>query len=81
MYADEQQDYTVKGDANLIRSAVENVVRNALRFSLQGQQVQINLRQEQGWLIISVRDRGPGVEADKLSSIFDPFVRKLAPFR
>lgn len=79
LYADEQQDYTVKGDANLIRSAVENVVRNALRFSLQGQQVQINLRQEQGWLVISVRDRGPGVEADKLSSIFDPFVRVNSP--
>lgn len=77
--ADEQQDYTVKGDANLIRSAVENVVRNALRFSLHGQQVSISLHQEHGWLVISVRDRGPGVEADKLSSIFDPFVRVNSP--
>jgi len=77
--ADEQQDYTVKGDANLIRSAVENVVRNALRFSLHGQQVIISLHKEHDWLVISVRDRGPGVEADKLSSIFDPFVRVNSP--
>lgn len=77
--ADEQQDYTVKGDAILIRSAVENVVRNALRFSLQGQQVTIRLYQEHDWLVINVRDCGPGVEADKLSSIFDPFVRVNSP--
>lgn len=79
LHADEQQDYTVKGDANLIRSAVENVVRNALRYSLHGQKVIINLHQEHDWLVINVRDHGPGVEADKLSSIFDPFVRVNSP--
>jgi len=77
--ADRQQDYTVKGDANLVRSAVENVVRNALRFSMQGQLITITLRQESGWLTVTVRDQGPGVEADKLSSIFDPFVRVSSP--
>lgn len=77
--ADSGLDYTVKGDANLIRSAVENVVRNALRFSLQGQQVSIELRQDGHWLTIVVRDQGPGVEAEKLSSIFDPFVRVSSP--
>lgn len=77
--ADRHHDYTVKGDANLIRSALENVVRNALRFSTRGQQVLINLQQENGWLVIGVRDRGPGVDPDKLSSIFDPFVRVNSP--
>lgn len=77
--ADKSADYTVKGDAKLIRAAVENVIRNALRFSLQGQKVTITLRQEQGWLTISVTDQGPGVDAAKLSSIFDPFVRVNSP--
>jgi len=77
--ADDKLDYMVKGDANLIRSAVENVVRNALRFSLHGQQVMITLRQDAAWLVIVVRDQGPGVEPDKLSSIFDPFVRVSSP--
>ncbi|EXU74799.1 MULTISPECIES: ATP-binding protein [Erwinia] len=79
LVAEQECDYTVKGDAKLIRSAVENVVRNALRFSLHGQQVKITLRQENGWLAISVSDQGPGVDADKLSSIFDPFVRVNSP--
>jgi len=77
--ADESNDYTVKGDAKLIRSAVENVVRNALRFSAHGQQVKIALFQADGWLTINVSDQGPGVDADKLSSIFDPFVRVNSP--
>lgn len=79
LFADKTGDYTVKGDAKLIRSAVENVVRNALRFSLQGQKVTISLHQEQDWLTINVADQGPGVDASKLSSIFDPFVRVNSP--
>lgn len=79
LQAERNGDYTVRGDAKLIRSAVENVVRNALRFSTHGQQVKITLLQEHGWLIINVSDRGPGVNADKLSSIFDPFVRVNSP--
>ncbi|WP_437609933.1 ATP-binding protein [Erwinia sp. V71] len=72
-------DFTVKGNAELIRRAVENVVRNALRFSLQGQTVKVALRKESNWLAICVSDQGPGVDAEKLSSIFDPFVRVNSP--
>lgn len=74
-------DYTVKGNAELIRRAVENVVRNALRYSLKGQQVTVALWAEDGWLSVRVSDRGPGVDADKLSSIFDPFVRVNSPLQ
>ncbi len=77
--ADSTQDYTVKGDAKLICSALDNVLRNALRYSSCGQQVTITLSQQEGWLAVVVRDRGPGVDAEKLSSIFDPFVRVNSP--
>lgn len=79
--AEQAADYTMKGNAELVRRAVENVVRNALRYSLQGQEVKISLRSDNGWLVICVSDSGPGVDADKLSSIFDPFVRVNSPLQ
>ncbi len=77
--ANQPEDYTVKGNAEMMRRAVENIVRNALRFSTQGQQVQVALSREDAWLVIAVSDQGPGVEENKLSSIFDPFVRVNSP--
>lgn len=68
-------DYTVKGNAELMRRAIDNVVRNALRFSARGQMVSVSLVQTDLSLCIEVADQGPGVEEDKLPSIFDPFVR------
>lgn len=78
-YVDENADYTVRGNAELIRRVVENVMRNALRFSLPGQRIQVRLQAENQWLAIRVRDQGPGVDDEKLSSIFDPFVRVNSP--
>lgn len=66
---------TVKGNSELMRRAVENIIRNALRFSTQGQKIEVGLFYTEGELLIQVNDQGPGVDEDKLSSIFDPFVR------
>ncbi|WP_016603122.1 sensor histidine kinase, partial [Yersinia pestis] len=70
-----QSEYTVKGNAELMRRAIENIVRNALRFSASGQQVKVTLSALDKRYQIQVADQGPGVEENKLSSIFDPFVR------
>lgn len=77
--AQQPADYTVKGNAEMMRRAVENIVRNALRFSLPGQKIAVKLAVEDRLLTISVADQGPGIAEEKLSSIFDPFVRVNSP--
>ncbi|CAM4057666.1 ATP-binding protein [Serratia silvae] len=75
LQASSDVEYTVKGNAELMRRAVENIVRNALRFSCHGQRVTVALMRIDQLFQIQVSDQGPGVEESKLSSIFDPFVR------
>jgi len=69
----------VTGDEKLLRSAVENVVRNAVRHTAAGTEVEINLQCEQNGdephAEISVRDHGMGVPASALTEIFRPFYR------
>ena len=65
----------VKGNSEQIRRAIENIIRNAIRFSNAGQTVEVSLKEAGKYLQIEVKDRGPGVDASKLSSIFEPFVR------
>ncbi len=67
----------VTGRAELLHSAVENVVRNAVRHTAPGTTVEVSVRQQDAgdWVCVSVRDRGAGVPADELDSIFRPFVQ------
>ncbi|MCT6868202.1 MAG: sensor histidine kinase, partial [Gilliamella apicola] len=62
-----------------IRRAIENIIRNAIRFSEAGQAIEVSLKETNKYLQIEVKDRGPGVEWNKLSSIFEPFVRIQSP--
>ena len=63
------------GDAELLRRAIENVVRNAIRYAPSGTAVDIALRRDGPQAAILIRDRGPGVPEDSLRRIFDPFYR------
>ena len=70
---------SINGVEDLLRSAVENVVRNAVRFTPEGTAVEVALRKQNGagdnFAVISVRDRGNGVPAESLEKIFRPFYR------
>jgi len=66
---------TLTGDEELIRRAVENVIRNAIRYAPRNTAVDINLRKVGDSAQVCVRDYGPGVPEDALPRIFDPFYR------
>lgn len=68
-------DLTLIGDENLLSSAVENVVRNALRYTAPGTSVELVVREDRGDVVLTVRDFGPGVEEKELPRIFQPFYR------
>jgi len=63
------------GDEELVRRAVENVIRNAIRYAPPGTSVDIELRRSADTAQVRVRDYGPGVPEEALSRIFDPFYR------
>jgi two-component system sensor histidine kinase CpxA len=68
-------DVSVRGDRELLRRAIENVLRNAIRFAPAGSAVEIELRRDRETAVIEIRDRGPGVPEEALSNIFKPFFR------
>lgn len=63
---------TVQGDELLIRSAIENVVRNALQHSSEAAQVSLE-RTTDEWARVTIRDDGPGVREGDLERLFEPF--------
>jgi signal transduction histidine kinase len=66
-------------DPHALRSACENIIRNAVRFTRPGSDVQIVLDVDrnapESLAVLSVRDHGPGVPEDSLQAIFQPFYR------
>jgi two-component system sensor histidine kinase CpxA len=69
------QPVWVDGDPELLRRAVENVIRNAIRFAPPETTVEIKVTRDNGKCVVSVRDYGPGVPEEALSRIFDAFYR------
>jgi two-component system sensor histidine kinase CpxA len=66
-------------DPHALRSACENIIRNAIRFTRPGSDVRIVLEVDRSatepLAFLSVRDHGPGVPEDSLQAIFQPFYR------
>jgi signal transduction histidine kinase len=69
------QPATVEGDPELLRRAVENVIRNAIRYAPSHTAVEVSLARNNGKVLVDVRDRGPGVPAEALPRLFDAFYR------
>jgi len=72
-------DCVVIGSPSLLHSAIENVVRNAIRYTHEGTSVAITLEKVEsssgGEAVVRVTDCGDGVPADALEKLFQPFYR------
>ena len=69
------EECTVSGSEELLRSAIENVVRNGVRYTPEGTAVDVSVRRERDRAVIRVRDQGTGVPEAMLSEILLPFRR------
>jgi two-component system OmpR family sensor kinase len=71
--ADETFEWIVKGNGKLVSRAIENIVRNALRYSPENGKVTAELCFKAGLYRLTVRDQGPGVPGEQLKTLFKPF--------
>jgi two-component system sensor histidine kinase CpxA len=69
------EDCYVMGSERLLRSAVENVLRNAVRYTKEGTAVEVSLKNGDGRAAIVIRDFGDGVPQTELKNLFRPFYR------
>jgi two-component system sensor histidine kinase CpxA len=74
-YNEDSPDLTVSGEENMLRSAFENLLRNAIFYSGESGRVEVSVAHASGLATISVRDNGPGVPEDALPNLFKPFYR------
>jgi two-component system sensor histidine kinase CpxA len=72
-------NWAVRGEASLLHSAIENVVRNAIRYTREGSTVEIRLQRKDSpgcaEAVVGVADCGSGVPPDALEKLFQPFYR------
>jgi len=70
------EEVVISGRVEQLHRAIENVIRNAVKFTAEDSIVEVSLmRTENSEVKISVADRGPGVREEELAAIFQPFCR------
>jgi len=65
---------TVEADEALLSRALDNLLDNARKYGVRSP-VQLEAHRENGEVVLSVRDRGPGIAEEDLPRVFDPFFR------
>lgn len=70
-----QNDICVYINAPLLEQAVINLLENAIKYSGPNSLIDVSVKTQQAWAVISVTDNGPGISTDHLPRIFERFYR------
>jgi signal transduction histidine kinase len=65
----------VRADREKLQQILLNLLTNAIKFTEPGGEIRVACSAQQGKVRISVTDTGVGIAADKLASVFEPFVQ------
>ncbi|RME47607.1 MAG: GAF domain-containing protein [Caldilineae bacterium] len=66
---------TLRLDGKQMAEAIGHLLDNAIKFSPPGETVTLQTDTEDGWLTVRISDRGPGIPADQIDSIWDGFTQ------
>jgi len=72
---DDIEEAEIECDPDLLRTVLDNLIRNAIRFSPSGSEVDVDVTCARGEAVFSVRDRGPGLPEEYMERIFERFVQ------
>ena len=70
-----EQPMIARADPEKVRQILLNLLSNAIKFTEPGGSIVVHAKQDGGSLIVDVTDTGRGIPADRLPSIFEPFVQ------
>lgn len=65
--------WCLDADPDLLRTMLENLIRNAIRYSPARRPVEIGVKRDGGWFVLTVRDHGPGIPEDFHDKVFDRY--------
>jgi signal transduction histidine kinase len=70
----DSKEFSISGNKNLLKTAILNLFDNACKFS-SNNKVEVSLKKDKNWLILSVKDLGIGIENNEVKKIITPFYR------
>ena len=65
----------IVGDLMQLKSAISNLVDNAIKYSPENSEISVLLEENDGYVLIQVKDQGPGISSEDLPHIFEKFYR------
>lgn len=77
-FESESEHYEIYSDKIRLKEIFENLISNAIKYSVSGKEIYIRLHKNDGYLVFTVKDQGPGFSAKDLENIYGKFQRLSA---